>query len=126
MSSTESLRVALVSGEMYSPLYERLNDFTGQTGLSVEVAAEEQLPELMAHLQVALSGGLDYHLVSGHSQYVPGLAPALLPLDDLLPSEDLAPFLPLALDLCRWEDRLYALPRSIETRLLFYRSDIFE
>src|SRR5688500_4768773 len=106
MSSTEFLRVALLGGEMYSPLYGRLNEFTEQTGLTVEVATEQQLPELMAHLQVALNGGMDYHLVCAHSQYVPGLAPALLPLDELVSPEELTTFLPMSLDLCRWEGRL--------------------
>ncbi|HEU4753205.1 MAG TPA: extracellular solute-binding protein, partial [Armatimonadota bacterium] len=57
---------------------------------------------------------------------VPAQAPLLRPLDDLFDAADLADFDPAALERCRWEGRLYALPRAVETRLLFYRSDLFD
>lgn len=120
------LRVALVEGEMYAPLYERLPQFTERTGLAVEIVHRASPAELTAHLLEALPAGEPYHLVSLHSQYTAAVAPWLQPLDAMLPPEELAGFAPWALDLCRWEGRPYQLPRTQETRLLFYRSDFFD
>jgi multiple sugar transport system substrate-binding protein len=124
--SHEPLRVAVVEGEMYSPLYERLSAFTTGTGRPVEVAARLPLPELIAHLREALPRRAEYDLVSAHSQYTAGLAPFLEPLDGLLSPGELREFSSVSLDLCSWDGAVYQLPRSLETRLLYYRSDIFE
>jgi multiple sugar transport system substrate-binding protein len=124
--SENVLRAAVVDGEMYAPLYDRFGDFERETGRRVQVASQLPLPELMAHLQVALDSGASLDLVSAHSQYTAGLAPRLLPLDELLSADEIAEFDPESLELCRWDGRVYALPRSVETRLLYYRSDIFD
>jgi multiple sugar transport system substrate-binding protein len=116
------LRVALVEGERYSPLYNRLDEFTRKTGWEVE-ATRLPLPELIDHLDESASR---YNLVSAHSRYHPGLAPRLAPLDDLIGASEIDDFGGEALEMCRWDGRLYGLPRSVETRLLFYRSDIFD
>ncbi len=120
------LRVALVEGEAYAPLYDRLPQFTEETGLAVEVAYRAPLSELIEHFQAALPAGEPYHLISLHSQYTAAFAPYLRLLDDRLPPVELSAFEPAALDLCRLEGQVYQLPRAQEARLLFYRSDFFD
>lgn len=122
----EALRLALVSGETYNPLYNALEEWAESHDYTLEIATRLPLPELMSHLRLTREHGDIYSLASGHSQYTASLADRLLPLDDLIPSEELADFDPEALALCRWEGRLYQLPRSVETRLLYYRTDIFD
>ena len=118
-----TLRVALVGGERFSPLYDRLSEFTTATGIRVEVT--EKLPS-DALYQRLKDGTVEHDLVSLHDRYVPALAGRLLPLDDRLSSDEIESFEIEALAGCRYENRLLALPRSVETRLLFYRSDIFD
>lgn len=124
--TTQPLRVALVDGDPYTPLYETLHAFTERTGLPVEVVVREPLAELLPRLRTELSAGIPYDLISGHSHYTAGLAPLLLPLDDLLSPEEISDFALLSAEMCRWEGALLQLPRSVETRLLYYRSDIFD
>jgi multiple sugar transport system substrate-binding protein len=117
-----TLRVALVDGPRFTPLYDRLGEFTAETGHPVDV---ERLP-LSGVLERLRGGDSGLHLISGHSRYTGAMAGDLLPLDDQLAEEEAVAFSELALDLCRWEGRLRQLPRSVETKLLFYRSDIFD
>lgn len=124
--SKGTLRLALVGGDRYTPLYDRLLEFTERTGYSTRIAKQVDLPELIPHLRDSLHSGEEYHLVSAHSQYMPALAPLLRPLDDLLSPEEIREYAAPALEMCRWEGALYGAPRSVETRLLYYRSDIFE
>jgi multiple sugar transport system substrate-binding protein len=119
-------RLALLGGEPYAPLYGLLPRYTRETGDQTEVATRLPIADLMAHLRLSREHGDVYDVVSGHSHYTASLAPRLTPLDDWVPSEELAAFDPEALAACRWEGRLYQLPRCVETRLLFYRSDIFD
>lgn len=122
----DPLRPALISGEIYSPLYPHLEEWAESHDYAIEIPTRLPLPELMSHLRLTREHGDVYALVSCHSQYTASMADRLLPLDELIPSEDLADFDPEALDLCTYEGRLYQLPRSVETRLLYYRTDIFD
>lgn len=124
--SDETLRVALVDGDPYTPLYERLQRFSERTGRAVEVAIQEPLPELLSRLRTELTDGVPYHLISGHSHYTASFAPHLLPLDELLPPAYVSDLEPEAAAPCRWDGSLVQVPRSVETRLLYYRSDIFD
>lgn len=124
--SALTLRIALPDGERYTPLYEQLPRFTEQTGRRVEIVRQLPPAELAAHLREALPEGESYHLIGSDSRYTAGLAPWLRPLEELLAPEELSEFEPQALDRCRWEGRVYQLPRAQETRLLFYRSDFFD
>jgi multiple sugar transport system substrate-binding protein len=122
-----SIRVALAGGDRFEPLHEaRLPRLTEDTGIPVEVVPQLPAADLTAHLGQALSTGAGCDLVATHSRYVAGLAPHLAPLEELLSPEELAPFSEIALASCRWQGRLYGLPRSVETRLLYYRTDIFD
>jgi multiple sugar transport system substrate-binding protein len=124
--SIGTLRLALAEGDAYAPLYDQLGEFTERSGHTVEVVTRLPLAELYAHVVEAVATGRGYDLICADSRYTAALAPLLQPLDDLLPDDDVAAFAAATLDLCRWEGSLYQLPRSIETRLLFYRSDIFD
>jgi multiple sugar transport system substrate-binding protein len=122
----EPIRLALVAGEMYSPLYAQLEQWASTHDHRIEIATRLPFPELMAHLRLTREHGDVYSLVSCHSQYTASMAERFLPLDDLIPADELADFAGPSLEMCRWQGRLYQLPRSVETRLLYYRTDVFE
>ncbi|MBM3457369.1 MAG: extracellular solute-binding protein [Armatimonadetes bacterium] len=132
------LRVAFVSGERFAPLYELLPEFNAVANRLVEVVAEIPLSELLNRLLGPLAGEdvaaseegprpeAPCHLISGHSRYTADLAEQVLALDDWFSAGELAELDPAALEWCRWDGRLVQMPRCVETRLLYYRSDILE
>jgi multiple sugar transport system substrate-binding protein len=121
--STE-LKVALISGPAYDPLYECLPGFTAATGIKVNVAFRGDHPALNRHL--AALAEVPYDLVSTHTKYAPSQLNFLAPIDELIDSSSLADFVPLLLELARVDGLLYSIPRNIDVRLLHYRTDLIE
>jgi multiple sugar transport system substrate-binding protein len=109
-----TLRVALVGGPMYDHLYRLLGDE------DVEIVVHADHPTLNREVARLLedSGHLD--VLSTHSKYAPSQASWLRPLDDLIDVEALAP---KAVDLCRFRGALLSVPRCIDVRVLWVRSD---
>ncbi len=119
------LRVLLVGGPMYDPLYSRLSDFEKQEGITVEVAASLPHPELNDRVEEEFgSGEASYDLVSTHVKYAPSHAQWLSPLDEDLDEGDLQHFSPLTLELARIDSSLYGIPRMLDVKLLLYRTDL--
>jgi multiple sugar transport system substrate-binding protein len=122
-----SLRVLLVGGPMYDPLYARLAEFEAREGVQVDVAATLPHPELNDRVaQEFASGEARYDLISTHIKYAPSQVQWLTPLDDDLPAEGLAPFSGRTLELARIDGLLYGLPRNLDVKLLHYRTDLMD
>lgn len=125
--SGRTLRVALVGGPMYDPLYQAIPAFERESGIAVEVVAQLPHPELNEFVSRAFeSGDCDLDLLSTHTKYAPSQAEWLSPLEDILTPEDVADLLPRAAELSRVGRRLLQVPRNIDVRLLHYRRDLFE
>ena len=119
------LRVLLVGGPMYDPLYSRLSDFEEQEGITVDVAAALPHPELNVRVDEEFgSGTASYDLISTHTKYAPSQAQWLLPLDGDLAEEDLRPFSSRTLELAYIDGSLYGVPRNLDVKLLLYRTDL--
>jgi multiple sugar transport system substrate-binding protein len=118
------VRVALIRGGMYDSLYNRLPEFTLQTGIEVDIGFQGDHPTLNAHLASFSSDEIPYDLVSTHTKYAPSQTSFLAPLNDLISQADMADFAPLVLNLAIIEGRLFSLPRNIDVRLLHYRTDL--
>jgi multiple sugar transport system substrate-binding protein len=119
------IRVALVGGPMYDPLYEAIPDFTRETGIAVEEVVRLPHPELNAWVAsnfAAGNPGVD--LLSTHTKYAPSQAQWLSPLDDAVPPEHEADLLPSAATLARVDGVLLQVPRNIDVRLLHYRRSL--
>jgi multiple sugar transport system substrate-binding protein len=118
------LRVALIAGPAYDPLYHCLKAFTANTGVAVNVAFSGDHPALNRHL--ASLSDVPYDLVSTHSKYAPSQLGFLVPLDGLIDEATLRDFGPMALEMAHAAGALYGLPRNIDVRLLHYRTDLIE
>ncbi len=70
-----------------------------------------------------LSTGERLDLIATHSKYAPSQAQWLYPLDSMIAPEAIAALAPLAVDLCRYEGQLQCLPRLINVRIMWVRSD---
>lgn len=123
-----TVRVALIRGPMYDPLYSQIEAFSRSTGIDMEFAFMAEHPVLNAHIAswVNQPDALPYDLISTHSKYFPSQLSLLAPLDGYFSAEDLADFLPLMLEMVRLDGQLYSLPRNIDVRLLHYRTDLIQ
>lgn len=111
------LRVALVGGPMYDHLYEVFTP-----GL-VEVVVHADHPTLNARVAERLAAGERIDVLATHSKYAPSQQQWLRPLDDLVAPETVAALAPRAVDLCRFAGTLLSVPRLIDVRVLWARTD---
>ena len=122
-----SLRVLLVGGPMYDPLYTRLAEFEEREGLRVETVVTPTHPDLNERIEAEFaSGGASYDLISTHTKYAPSQRQWLTPLDDDLDDGELESFTPRTLELARIDGSLYGVPRNLDVKLLLYRTDYLE
>lgn len=112
---------------MYDPLYRRLEKFERQTGWDIEVAARLPHPALNATIAEEFGAGTArFDLISTHTKYAPAQRQWLTPLDDDLGADELAAFHPRVVQLARIDGLLYGIPRNLDAKLLYYRTDLLE
>ena len=73
-----------------------------------------------------LDAGERLDLVSTHGKYAPSQSRWLHPLDALVGADVLAPLAPKAVELCRFRGALLCVPRNIDVRVLWWRSDLLD
>lgn len=121
----KELHLALIGGPQYDGLLKMLPAFEEQTGYRLHV--DVRLPHVELNERMAQDLGTEhgrYDLISTHTKYSPSQAEHLLPLDELVSSEELEDFVPRVLNLCQISGKLMQLPRNFDSRLLFYRADL--
>ena len=114
-----TLRAALVGGPMYDHLYDAL-----PSDLDVVVHADH--PTLNREAGRLLAAGERIDLLSTHSKYAPSQRPWLLPLDGVVSRAVVDALAPRAVDLCRFDGELLCVPRNIDVRVLWYRTDLVD
>ena len=112
-----TLRIALVGGPMYDHLYEAL------APRDVEVVVHADHPTLNREVARMLGAGERIDVLATHSKYAPSQAQWLRPLDALVDPGVVEPLAPRAVDLCRFEGWQLCLPRLIDVRVLWARTD---
>lgn len=117
-----TLRVALVGGPMYDHLYAIFD----QAGIDVDVVVHEDHPTLNRRVAEMLAAGERLDLISTHAKYTPSQSSWLLPLDEVVDQQALDALAPLAVSLCRFRDQLWCVPRLIDVRVLWTRTDRVE
>ncbi|MGI8541734.1 MAG: extracellular solute-binding protein [Rubrobacteraceae bacterium] len=117
------LRVLLVGGPMYDPLYARIGEFEEREGIEVEKVLSRGHPDLNERISHEFrSGTADYNLISTHTKYAPSQRQWLTPLDGDL--EETASFSDRTLELARIDGAIYSVPRNLDVKLLHYRTDL--
>ncbi|MFV0317896.1 MAG: extracellular solute-binding protein [Microthrixaceae bacterium] len=121
-----TLRVALVGGPMYDGLYGDFGNFGNSAGIGhdVEVVVHADHPTLNREVAERLGAGERLDVISTHGKYAASQAQWLRPLDDLVPPEVIGALAPRAVDLCRFEEALLCVPRNIDVRVMWWRTDL--
>lgn len=120
------LNVAFIGGPQYDALYRRLPQFEREYGYAVNVHVQLPHPTLNAHIdEVYAAGTATYDVISTHVKYAPAQQQWLHPLDAYFSDADLADFSPALLKLARVNGALVQIPRSVDARILFYRTDLW-
>jgi len=114
-----TVRVALIAGPMYDHLYRVFDD----AGVDVEIVASGDHPTLNRVVAEMLAQGERIDVLATHAKYTPSQAQWLRPLDDLVDESALAQLAPLAVDLGRFDGTLWCVPRLIDVRVMWVRSD---
>lgn len=112
-----TLRIALVGGPMYDHLYSIFDEY------DVEVIVHDDHPTLNRKVAEMLTAGERIDLLSTHSKYAPSQASWLHPLDSLISESSINSLSPLAINLCRYQGQLQTVPRLIDVRIMWLRSD---
>jgi multiple sugar transport system substrate-binding protein len=102
---------------MYDHLYEAL------AAEDVHVVVHADHPTLNRDVARMLAAGERIDVCATHSKYAPSQAQWLRPLDDLVEDDVVEPLAPRAVGLCRFEGRQLCLPRLIDVRVLWVRTD---
>jgi multiple sugar transport system substrate-binding protein len=111
------LRAALVGGPMYDHLYSLFEP--GE----VDVVVHADHPTLNREVANRLAAGERIDLISTHSKYAPSQATWLRPLDGLTDDAAVDALAARSVDLCRVGGALLSLPRLIDVRVLWVRTD---
>jgi multiple sugar transport system substrate-binding protein len=104
---------------MYDGLYAMLPS-------DAEIVVHEDHPTLNRRVAELLAAGERIDVLSTHSKYAPSQREWLRPLDELVPEDVLEELAPRAVDVCRFDDSLLSVPRNVDVRVLWYRSDVME
>ena len=126
MSETQNtLRILVVGGPMYDPLYARLKAFEERNGVRVERTVAPSHPELNERIEEEFGlGAASYDLISTHTKYAPSQKQWLTPLDEDFEESELENFTPRTLELARIDGLLYGVPRNLDVKLLYHRTDL--
>lgn len=122
-----TLRVKLIGGAQYEPLYTLIPEWEKATGGKVEVLSRKNHFELDREMKQDIAAGkIDYCVFSNHTSFAPQYPSLSAPLNDLVPQEVLSEFSPLVLEHATIEGDLVALPRHSDVSSMYYVKSLYE
>ncbi len=116
-----------VEGQAMQRIVDRFNDGVGAArGIFVDYSAFGDVDKRML---IATAGGDPPDVAGLYDRFIPPYADqgALLPLDEVIQEcgLDVTAFKPIWLDICRFNERVYALPSTPYTIALYYNRSLF-
>jgi multiple sugar transport system substrate-binding protein len=120
-----TLRVKLIGGVMYEPLYQRIPLWEKQTGAKVDIVSRKSHFELDRELkQDIASGHIDYCVSSNHNNFM-AQYPIFRDLNGLFPASYLAAFSPALIQESKLNGQLLQIPRSTDIEALYYNKAVY-
>lgn len=122
-----TLRVKLIGGAQYEPLYAEIPKWEAATGAKVEIVSSKNHFELDKEIKQDIAAGtLDWCVGSNHTSFAPQYGEIYTDLSGLIAAEDVAAFVPLMIEHSTVGGRLVQLPRHSDVSNFFYQKSLFE
>lgn len=122
-----TLRVKLIGGAQYEPLYAEIPKWEEMTGARVEVLSRKNHFELDREIKQDIAAGtLDWCVGSNHTSFAPQYGNIYVDLNGIVAPEVLAEFDALAIDNSTVGGRLVQLPRHSDVSNLYYKKSLYE
>ncbi len=122
-----TLRVKLIGGAQYEPLYAEIPKWEAATGAKVEIVSSKNHFELDREIKQDIAAGtLDWCVGSNHTSFAPQYGDIYIDLNGVIAPEVIAEFVPLAISQSTVNDRLVQLPRHSDVSNLFYQKSLYE
>ena len=122
-----TLRVKLIGGAQYEPLYAEIEKWEQATGATVEILSRKNHFELDREIKQDIAANtLDWCVGSNHTSFAPQYGNIYADLNGLIAPEVLAEFVPLVLEHSTVGGRLVQLPRHSDVSNLFYIKSLYE
>jgi multiple sugar transport system substrate-binding protein len=121
-----TLRVKLIGGAQYEPLYAEIPKWEAATGAKVEILSRKNHFELDREIKQDIAAGtLDWCVGSNHTSFAPQYGNIYTDLNGLIAADQLAGFVPLVLEHSTVDGRLVQLPRHSDVSNLFYQKSLY-
>lgn len=125
--SDYTLRVKLIGGAQYEPLYTLIPQWEEATGATVEILSRKSHFELDREMkQDIAAGNIDYCVFSNHTNFAPQYDVMTQPLDGLIDAGDISEFAPLVVEHATVNGELFSLPRHSDVSNMFYVKSLYE
>lgn len=122
-----TLRVKLIGGAQYEPLYTLIPAWEAATGAKVEILSRKSHFELDREMkQDIAAGNIDYCVFSNHTNFAPQYDTMTMPLGGLIAADTLAAFAPLVISHATVGGELFSLPRHSDVSNMFYVKSLYE
>ncbi len=122
-----TLRVKLIGGAQYEPLYAEIPKWEAATGAKVEIVSSKNHFELDREIKQDIAAGtLDWCVGSNHTSFAPQYGEIYTDLTGLIAAEDIAAFVPLMIAHSTVNGRLVQLPRHSDVSNFFYQKSLYE
>ena len=121
-----TLRVKLIGGAQYEPLYAEIPKWEEMTGAKVEVLSRKNHFELDREIKQDIAAGtLDWCVGSNHTSFAPQYGNIYVDLNGLIPADVLGQFDALAIKNSTVDGKLVQLPRHSDVSNLFYKKSLY-
>lgn len=122
-----TLRVKLIGGAQYEPLYAEISKWEEITGATVDVLSRKNHFELDREIKQDIAAGtLNWCVGSNHTSFAPQYGSIYQDLNGVIDADVLAGFQSLALENSTVGGKLVQLPRHSDISNLFYQKSLFE
>ncbi|MHC1550945.1 ABC transporter substrate-binding protein [Phyllobacterium sp. K27] len=118
----------LIGGQQYEKLYERIGEWEKLTGAKVNVLSKKNHFELDKEIKSDIAtGSISWCVGSNHSSFAPQYPDIYTDLTPLVPTEELAAFVPSLIKASTLDGKLVMLPRAqFDVSALYYQKSLYQ
>ncbi|MEM4312150.1 MAG: sugar ABC transporter substrate-binding protein [Nitrososphaerales archaeon] len=116
-----------LAGKAYHTLYNKIEDFKLKYGIDVEIVDVLFYPDIYTKIEKEIIEGkkVEYDILSGHTSFIGSHGKYHLTLNEEFSEEELSDFMERVLNACKFNGNLLQIPRHVDVRILYYRTDLF-